>query len=1160
MTPKTLDSLMRIVIDGPDIDTFDPSRSVQFCIMATNEEQDGVIDPDYYFETRESTSKVQENHENDKQVAIHKIKRIIGNEFDAEILNKENELSNIENKIKFVELYLDRIRTCAAISYYSAANKNSNTNSPDVLTQIHPSIKGLLEDISEYQTNEMKPKLGPINKNQIEDTSLEEFGCKMTNLDASESKLSQINENPEKNLETFEDKKTSSDSDNYYSRLKRKYYVIVGNVSEYILPQYREEKDNCRYKWMIYVRTPADHSPIEKTVSKVLFYLHPSYEPNRIIEIRLPSYTMFAVLNFSKPPFQLKKRGWGEFSVKIELFFHDTRNKSILIIHKLKLDNTFTGLQTLGAETTAEFFVYIPNTSRSADKAIALVELSNKRRREESLENTSTEELGEFFPKKVKNEKSDDYNADDLHSTKNNSGENPTYSKEIEIDLTNDITTENPIRHKEIESNWNKAIKVETLTPTVTVPNINNNFVTITNSPLVKSEANKIPKLYMYQNRGNTYLTTDISSLKDSKSASISPLNFLNPCSLQKNVKIKNEPLMSTNSGIDGTSGTAKIVNSTDDCHSTKNISGENPTSSKEIETHLIKDITTEDPICSKEIETNLNKTIKVETPTPPVTTSNINNNFNIKTPPSLVKSEENKTPKLFLCRNGETTYLTTDISSLKDSKSASISPLNCLNSCLLQKNVKMKNGPLMSTNSGIDGTSGTAKIVNSTDDFHSTKHISGENPTSSKEIETNLNKTIKVETPTPPVTMPNINNNFNIKTSPLVKSEENKTPKLFLCRNGETTYLTTDISSLKDSKSAFISPVNCLNPCLLQKNGKMKNGPLMSINSGIDGTSGTAQIVNSTSVIEKRDDTADGFYSIKNTSGEYPTCSKEIETNLKTIKVETPTPPVKMPNNNFVTMKKSPLVKSEENKTPKLFLCRNGETTYLTTDISSLNDSKSASISPLNCLNSLQNNMTIKNEPLMSTDSGIDVPSGTTKIVNSASIFHLLGASNSNSNAKTPKVNSSIPTSMSILNLTDNVRTNNMIPVNNDKISKSVLISNQKTSSVVSNVNSNCYNKVYILPPTGNGQFLNNGSQVQILYKSILKPPASHSSTNGTKFNIIGQNKPVTVMHYPKQLQKINEDTCARSCNADLESDNECNSELSDYDDDDTYDDERDI
>ncbi|KAG1664758.1 Flotillin-1 [Nymphon striatum] len=32
------------------------------------------------------------------------------------------------------------------------------------------------------------------------------------------------------------------------------------------------------------------------------------------------------------------------------------------------------------------------------------------------------------------------------------------------------------------------------------------------------------------------------------------------------------------------------------------------------------------------------------------------------------------------------------------------------------------------------------------------------------------------------------------------------------------------------------------------------------------------------------------------------------------------------------------------------------------------------------------------------------------------------------------------------------------------------------------------------------------------------------------------------------------------RSCNADLESDNECNSELSDYDDDDTYDDERDI
>ncbi|KAG1676292.1 Zinc finger protein 862 [Nymphon striatum] len=34
LTPKTLDSLMRIVIDGPDIDTFDPSRSVQLFLTS----------------------------------------------------------------------------------------------------------------------------------------------------------------------------------------------------------------------------------------------------------------------------------------------------------------------------------------------------------------------------------------------------------------------------------------------------------------------------------------------------------------------------------------------------------------------------------------------------------------------------------------------------------------------------------------------------------------------------------------------------------------------------------------------------------------------------------------------------------------------------------------------------------------------------------------------------------------------------------------------------------------------------------------------------------------------------------------------------------------------------------------------------------------------
>lgn len=40
---------------------------------------------------------------------------------------------------------------------------------------------------------------------------------------------------------------------------------------------------------------------------------------------------------FSNPPFHLIKRGWGEFPVRVQLHFHDARNKPVDIIHNLKV-------------------------------------------------------------------------------------------------------------------------------------------------------------------------------------------------------------------------------------------------------------------------------------------------------------------------------------------------------------------------------------------------------------------------------------------------------------------------------------------------------------------------------------------------------------------------------------------------------------------------------------------------------------------------------------------------------------------------------------------------------------------------------------------------------------------------------------------------------
>ena len=125
------------------------------------------------------------------------------------------------------------------------------------------------------------------------------------------------------------------------SRFYMKKRIIIGNTSKYISIDRREENDKSTHKWMVYVRGPPEDPNIDRFISKVWFFLHPSYRPNDIVEVK-------------KPPFHLTRRGWGEFPVRVQLHFVDPRNKRVDIIHELKLDRTYTGLQTLGSETVID--------------------------------------------------------------------------------------------------------------------------------------------------------------------------------------------------------------------------------------------------------------------------------------------------------------------------------------------------------------------------------------------------------------------------------------------------------------------------------------------------------------------------------------------------------------------------------------------------------------------------------------------------------------------------------------------------------------------------------------------------------------------------------------------------------------------------------------
>lgn len=76
-------------------------------------------------------------------------------------------------------------------------------------------------------------------------------------------------------------------------------------------------------------------------VKKVRIILHESYHPNDKVEIL-------------QPPFQVERRGYGEFPIDIYLYFFDKHFKPIKISHQLVLDKGTSSRTVNGPETRVE--------------------------------------------------------------------------------------------------------------------------------------------------------------------------------------------------------------------------------------------------------------------------------------------------------------------------------------------------------------------------------------------------------------------------------------------------------------------------------------------------------------------------------------------------------------------------------------------------------------------------------------------------------------------------------------------------------------------------------------------------------------------------------------------------------------------------------------
>ncbi|KAF2980884.1 hypothetical protein EK904_000463 [Melospiza melodia maxima] len=292
-----------------------------------------------------------------RDVTVQKIETIIKEQFAVEMKSKEHEIEVIDQRLIEARRMMDKLRACIVANYYASAGllkAGEGTRSCDATILNHPSIKKFLESPSRSSSPAHQGSDTP-SANHSESDSLSQHNDFLLDkdsgsLDADERLPNSLEQRQSRNAGRDSSGVSSSQkpgqrnaglSNDETSRLYVKKTIVVGNVSKYIPPDKREENDQSTHKWMVYVRGSRREPSINHFVKKVWFFLHPSYKPNDLVEVR-------------EPPFHLTRRGWGEFPVRVQIHFKDSQNKRIDIIHNLKLDRTYTGLQTLGAETVVD--------------------------------------------------------------------------------------------------------------------------------------------------------------------------------------------------------------------------------------------------------------------------------------------------------------------------------------------------------------------------------------------------------------------------------------------------------------------------------------------------------------------------------------------------------------------------------------------------------------------------------------------------------------------------------------------------------------------------------------------------------------------------------------------------------------------------------------
>lgn len=153
---------------------------------------------------------------------------------------------------------LDKLRVCIICNFYSQSGR---------LTQAeyinHPAIKSL--------------------KCEHLDMAIAHARCLETSVNASGvEERSFVEPNEEYMSQSAGPDVTSAYTQQYEVK------ICVGNVSKYLSGGESSGEANQKqptHKWMVYLRSPQC-SRFESYIKKVLFFLHSSYKPNDIVELK----------------------------------------------------------------------------------------------------------------------------------------------------------------------------------------------------------------------------------------------------------------------------------------------------------------------------------------------------------------------------------------------------------------------------------------------------------------------------------------------------------------------------------------------------------------------------------------------------------------------------------------------------------------------------------------------------------------------------------------------------------------------------------------------------------------------------------------------------------------------------------------------------------